>query len=63
MKQLEAELSQGELAERMGRKEQWIGGVESGERRVIVVEFYESAEAMHFRYPLSYSSDLRDEDK
>jgi transcriptional regulator with XRE-family HTH domain len=48
MKRLEAELSQGGLAERMGRKQQWISDVESGEHRVTVVEFCEFAEALHF---------------
>ena len=48
MKRVEAELSQGELAARMGRRQQWISDIESGQHRVSVVEFLEFADALGF---------------
>lgn len=47
-KRREADLSQAELAARMGRRQQWLSKVESGQHRVSVVEFLEFADALGF---------------
>jgi transcriptional regulator with XRE-family HTH domain len=44
----DAELSQVELAARMGRRQQWVSDIEKGQHRVSVVEFLEWSDALGF---------------
>ena len=46
-----AELSQREVAERLGRTASWMSDVEKGQHRVTVVEFLDFAEALGFDAP------------
>jgi transcriptional regulator with XRE-family HTH domain len=47
-KRREADISQGKLAARMGRSQQWVSDAESGQHHVSIVEFCEFADALHF---------------
>jgi transcriptional regulator with XRE-family HTH domain len=44
----EAELSQAELAARMGRPQSFVSDTETGQHRVTVVDFMEFADALGF---------------
>ncbi len=42
----DAGLSQAEVAERLGHRQQYVSKYESGERRLDVIEFLDAAEAL-----------------
>jgi transcriptional regulator with XRE-family HTH domain len=47
-KRLDAHMTQAELAERLGEYQSFVARLESGQRRVDVVEFIELSEVLHF---------------